>query len=177
MVQADAAMHPDEHHENTLTSRLGRPHRPQRINIIVVDAINLMHDARADDVTQQEQGNEEPEGELHPLVRPDPQSAALQKAPDAEDKMSYRRREQYDRPGSATGYSGANIAHALHKVDGDEAGGVIEEMGRGEGEEDEARSEPQLSGGWLPADDRDVSSDLEDGGHRSFGRLNVSDGA
>src|SRR5437773_1571378 len=115
MVQADAAMHPDEHHEDTLTSRLGRPHRPQRINIIVVDAINLMHDARADDVTQQEQGNEEPEGELHPFVRPDPQSAALQKAPDAKDKMSDRRGEQNYCARSTTGYSSADIPHALHQ--------------------------------------------------------------
>ena len=98
LVDADAAMDPDDDDEDDLLQRRGVPD-PRQDLLIALAVAEQRLDARADDMVEHEVGDEEAEHDLHRLVARQPREAAPGHPLQRQDDMHEKRAIEQDRAG------------------------------------------------------------------------------
>ncbi|MGH8432210.1 MAG: hypothetical protein ACREUF_17590 [Solimonas sp.] len=150
VMQPDAAMHPDENDERRLRPGFARPHDPQRVSVVVVDAGIDMGAPESGGVAQEQHRDEQAEGQLHPFMRRYPEAAPADEGGDAQHEMHDEGDEEDGRAGWAASDGDAPLPHRFHGVDRHQADRVIEEMRQGKGEEHETGQKPHLTQAHAP---------------------------
>jgi len=146
-MHADAAMAPgDQHHHRLLHGAQAgaAPHLRQHVAIGGADAERLEGDDRAEDMSGQQQRHGQAEPELHRLPGLQPEAVA---PPDRHQRIGEMDREgdrEHGQAGLLLPHQDEQLEAALHHIERDQPGRVVDQMGRQKCEENQSARQPQL---------------------------------
>ncbi|WP_316170424.1 hypothetical protein [Bradyrhizobium sp. SZCCHNRI1058] len=146
MMQADAAVDPDQQQQRGLNpGRLG-PQQRQRIEVAILNAEQRMSHVGLDDMRQQQQRDRKSGGDLNKLPRGQPPRAALNRLGERQHDMREQCRRQHDHSRPRSGDDQSPFLHLVHRLEAEQTHRMVEKMRRGERKQDEAGHEPDVLG-------------------------------
>ena len=147
-AQPETPVDPRQGNHEELTGAQLRPELPQGESddpVRVLEAVQLVGEPRSHDVRHEQDGQHEPEAELPGVGRRQPQVPALVECPEGEGNVDQDSAVEEDGAGQASPEREEPPPARLHRVQRDQPESVVQQVGRHEGEQDEAGRQPELT--------------------------------